>query len=162
MRQSLTIAIALILGVRVAAAGSVQATVQYETAPAYIAQNDGTYGANGTHYSAHDVGQRDNLLLSSRTSLELSSGRHRAILLYAPFEANTEVTLDRDLQVRDERFLAGTVVDHRYLFDGYRASYLYRWLERGPVTLEGGGSIQIRNGEVAFASVDGGSKNGLK
>lgn len=158
MQQRLIIAIALALGGQVASAEpgpTIQATVQYETGPAYIAQNDGEYGAIGTRYDADDVGQRDNLLLSRRTSIELSRGRHRAILLYAPFESSTEVTLARDLQFRDTRFLAGTVVEHRYLFDGYRGSYLYRLLERGPITVEAGGSLQVRNAEVAFASLDG-------
>lgn len=134
-------------------------TVQYETGPAYIAQNDGEYGAMGTRYHADDVGQRDNLLLAKRTSVELAHGRHRAVFLYAPFEATTTVTLDRDLQFRDTRFAAGTVVAHRYLFDGYRASYLYRFLERGPWTLEGGGSLQVRNAEVAFLAVDGSQRD---
>ncbi len=95
MHQRLIIAIALALGPHVASAEPVptlQATVQYETGPAYIAQNDGEYGAMGTRYDADDVGQRDNLLLSRRTSIEISRGRHRAILLYAPFESSTEVT----------------------------------------------------------------------
>jgi hypothetical protein len=158
MQQRLIIAISLALGPQVASAESrptIQATLQYETGPAYIAQNDGEYGAIGTRYDADDVGQRDNLLLSRRTSIELSRGRHRAILLYAPFESTTEVTLAHDLQFRDTRFLAGTVVEHRYLFDGYRGSYLYRLLERGAMTVEAGGSLQVRNAEVAFASRDG-------
>jgi hypothetical protein len=158
MRQTLIIAIALALGADLASADPgpmIQATVQYETGPAYIAQNDGQYGASGTRYRADDVGQRDNLLLARRTSIELARGRHRAILLYAPFESSTEVTLARDLQFRDTRFLAGTVVDHRYLFDGYRGSYLYRLWEGGPITVEAGGSLQVRNAEVAFASRDG-------
>jgi len=158
MQQRLIIAIALALGPGVASAESeptIQATVQYETGPAYIAQNDGKYGATGTRYDADDVGQQDNLLLSQRTSIELARGRHRAIFLYAPFESSTKVTLAADLQFRDTRFLAGTVVEHRYLFDGYRGSYLYRLLERESVTIEVGGSLQVRNAEVAFDSRDG-------
>lgn len=158
MQPRLIVALALVLGARVAPAEprpTLQATVEYETGPAYIAQNDGEYGASGTRYDADDVGQRDNLVLSRRTSLELSYGRHGAIFLYAPFEASTRVTLARDLQFRDTQFLAGTVVDHRYLFDGYRGSYLYRLVDRGPIALEAGGSLQVRNAEVAFASRDG-------
>lgn len=136
-------------------AATLRATVTYETGPAYIAQNDGDYGATGTRYRAADVGQQANLLLSRRASVELSHGRHTAILLYAPFEVLTEVVLARDLQFRDTLFLTGTLVQHRYLFDGYRGSYLYRFLERGGLSLEAGGSLQIRNAEVAFRSLDG-------
>lgn len=146
----------VILGTaNLAAADDVRAVLAYETGPAYIVQNDGEYGAGGTRYHASDVGQQDNLVRVSRTSLELARGRHRVVLLYAPFDVTTTVTLADDLQFRDTRFPAGTVVAHRYLFDGYRSSYLYTALDRGPVALEVGGSIQIRNAEVAFESRDG-------
>lgn len=131
------------------------ATLVYETGPAYVAQNDGAYGASGTRYDADDVGQRDNLVVSSRTSLELAIRRHTLILLYAPFELRTQAELDRDLQFRDELFSAGTIVDHRYLFDGYRASYLYQIIDGPRLVLEVGGSLQIRNADVAFATADG-------
>lgn len=130
-------------------------TLVYETGPSYVLQNDGEYGAGGTRYHAADVGQQDNLVRTSRTSLELAIGRHTFILLYAPFELQTEVTLSKDLQFRDELFTAGTVVDHRYLFEGYRASYLYRAIDRPTLSLELGGSVQIRNAAVAFAAADG-------
>jgi hypothetical protein len=154
----LTILVLVMLGaVRVAVAEgpAVRATVSYEAGPAYIAQNDGRYGAGGTRYGAGDVGQQSNLVIARRTSLELAAGHHRLVFLYAPFDVTTQITLARDLQFRDTRFTAGTVVDHRYLFDGYRASYLYRALDRGPLSLEVGGSLQIRNAEVAFRSGDG-------
>lgn len=130
-------------------------TLVFETGLAYVAQNDGRYGELGTAYDAGDVGQQDTLARVSRTSVELARGRHTAILLYAPFVLATTVTLERDLQFRDQLFAAGTVVDHRYLFDGYRASYLYRVVDRAPFGLELGGSLQIRNADVAFTSGDG-------
>lgn len=134
---------------------SLQATVSYETGPAYIAQNDGEYGADGTRYGADDVGQKDNLALVSRASVELAYGRHRGVFLYAPFDVSTQVTLSRDLTFRDTTFAAGTVVEHRYLFDGYRASYLYQLLDDERLSLDAGGSLQVRNAEVAFAALDG-------
>ena len=139
---------------RAAAADEWRPTLVYETGPSYVAQNDGRYGMTGTHFEASDVGQQDNLVRTSRTSFELAIGRHVMILLYAPFELRTQVTLDRDLQFRDTLFAAGAVVDHRYLFDGYRASYLYRVLD-GDLALELGGSVQIRSAEVAFTATDG-------
>lgn len=154
---------ALLVGLVVAAVPSaasaddagLRATLVYETGPAFIAQNDGRYGESGTAYEASDVGQRDNLVLSQRASLEVGAGRHTLVLLYAPFEVTTEVKLDADLQFRDELFAAGSVVRHRYLFDGYRASYLYELFRGRRVGLEVGGSLQVRNADVAFASGDG-------
>jgi hypothetical protein len=121
--------------------------------PAAIFQNDGQYGTGGTRYEASDVGQTRNLLRVERTSVELGLGRHALILLYAPFEVTTRVTLDEELRFRGTTFAAGDVVDHRYLFDGYRASYLYRLLDGAGLSLELGGSLQVRNAEVAFATV---------
>lgn len=154
--------LALLLAIIPAPAGADDAeppwlrpTLVFETGLAYVAQNDGRYGATGTAYDASDVGQQDNLARVSRTSLELARGRHTAILLYAPLQLTTTVTLDDDLQFRDQLFAADSVVEHRYLFDGYRGSYLYRVLDRARVGLELGGSLQIRNADVAFVSGDG-------
>ncbi|MEP6861220.1 MAG: hypothetical protein ABJE66_11390 [Deltaproteobacteria bacterium] len=145
----------VLLAVNRAEADDWKPTLVYETGPSYVLQNDGEYGATGTRYNANDVGQRDNLVRTSRTSIELAIGRHTVILLYAPFELQTQVALSNDLQFRDELFVAGTVVDHRYLFEGYRASYLYRTIARSDVSLDLGGSVQIRNAAVAFTAVDG-------
>lgn len=128
-------------------------TLVYEIGPAFIAQNDGRYGDQGTPYDAKDVGQRDNLINVSRTSVELQRGRHTAILLYAPFEVTTEVRLGKDLQFRDELFASGTVVRHRYLFDGYRGSYVYRIFDGDVIGWDLGASLQVRNADVAFTSI---------
>jgi hypothetical protein len=86
--RTAVLAALLIGGLEVASADDtpvVRTTITYETGPAYIARNDGEYGATGTRYGADDVGQQANLLRSRRTSIELARGRHTAILLYAPF-----------------------------------------------------------------------------
>lgn len=131
-----------------------RAVLAYDTGPAYIAQNDGRYGAAGTPYEADDVGQRDTLVRAERATVELVAGRHRVIALYAPFLVDTQATLTSELRFRDVTFPTGTVVDHRYRFDGYRASYLYQ-VVGGRVGLELGGSLQVRSADVAFASADG-------
>jgi hypothetical protein len=153
-RAALIVASVLVVAGR-AVASDWTPTLVYETGPAYVLQNDGEYGATGTRYDADDVAQQDNLVRVSRTSAELAIGNHTLILLYAPFELRTQTKLSRDLQFRDELFATGTVVDHRYLFDGYRASYLYRLVDRAPLSLEIGASVQIRNAEVAFTATDG-------
>src|SRR6478735_2640004 len=93
--------------------------VEGEIGPAYIFQNDNRFGAEGTQYSARDVGQQRNLIIGKRLSVEAGLGeRHTVILLYAPFDLTTRVTLGRDIRFRDTTFFAGEVVDSRYLFDG--------------------------------------------
>lgn len=129
--------------------------LSHEAGPAYVAQNDGRYGASGTPYDAADVGQQDTLAITRRTSVELQYGRHTVIGLYAPFALDTRVRLARDLQFRDARFAAGTVVDHRYVFDGFRLSYLYGVIPDGAWRLDAGASLQVRSAQVAFGAVDG-------
>lgn len=130
------------------------AIVDYESGVFAFLVNDGRYGSNGTEFSTSDTNQDENLFVVSRLSLELVRGAHAVVLLYAPLDVTTRVALARDLQFRDELFAAGTVVDHRYLFDGYRVSYLYR-LVSGQLSLQLGASLQVRNAKVAFATADG-------
>jgi len=131
-----------------------KAVVDYEAGVLAILQNDGRYGSNGTEFTARDTNQRDNLWIASRLSLELEWGRQLLVLLYAPLDVTTGVTLDRDLQFRDRLFESGSAVEHRYLFDGYRASYAYR-LGGGQLSMWLGATLQIRNAKVAFAAADG-------
>lgn len=148
------IVFAVLLAPSVAAA-SPQVILGHEAGPAYVAQNDGRYGVDGTPYDAGDVGQQDTLAITRRTTIEVRTGRHAIVALYAPFALDTRVTLADDLQFRDERFTAGTVVDHRYVFDGFRLSYLYGVVPDGAWRLEAGGSLQVRSALVAFGSADG-------
>jgi hypothetical protein len=129
---------------------------EYETGPAYIFQNDGRYGPTGTDYEADDINQKDNLYRSQRIALEARLGeRHGIILLYAPFDITTRATLAKDIDFRGTVFPTGTVVDSRYLFEGYRASYLYRLLAGEQLTWDVGASFQVRNALVGLSAVDG-------
>ncbi len=128
--------------------------VDYESGVLSILQNDGRYGAQGTAFGVNQTNQRKNLIITSRTSLELAHGAHRLTFLYAPLDLTTRATLDEDLQFRSRVFDAGTSVEHRYLFDGYRGSYTYQ-LPLTALSLQVGGSLQVRNAKVAFARADG-------
>ncbi|MDQ3265619.1 MAG: hypothetical protein M3Y59_18505 [Myxococcota bacterium] len=151
-----------VLAVLVAASpvlpGLDELTVDLEMGPALVVQNDNRYGATGTLYSADDVGQRRNLFIGMRLSVEaVLAERHRVIFLYAPLDLTTRVTLERDVDFRGTVFNAGEVVDHRYLFDGYRGSYLYRLILQDRLRWDVGGSLQIRNASVELRSVDSGT-----
>jgi hypothetical protein len=127
---------------------------EVETGPLHVFRNDGRYGEGGTWFQKDDVGQGRNLYPSWRASVELGLGeRHALVFLYAPVELTTVATLEDPLVFRGVTFDAGTVISHRYLFDGYRGSYLFRALERGPLRLEVGGSFQVRNAAVQFTAL---------
>ncbi len=128
--------------------------VDLEVGPAYLFQNDGRYGPNGTAYSAAEVGQQRNLAIALRLAIEGRVGRHTLIATWAPLDLTTRTTLTRDLTFRDTTFADRSVVDHRYLFDGYRLSYLFGFVQTSRFTLGGGLSLQVRNASVEFRTVD--------
>jgi hypothetical protein len=129
---------------------------EYETGPSAIFQNDGRYGPTGTEYTADDINQKATLYRTQRIALEARLGeRHGLILLWAPFDITTRATLTKDLDFRGTVFPAGTAVDSRYLFEGYRASYLYRLVNHERFSWDIGASVQIRNALVDLSAVDG-------
>lgn len=128
--------------------------VDFEVGAAYLFQNDGRYGANGTAYTAAEVGQQRNLAVALRLALEARLGRHTVIATWAPLDLTTRATMTRDLTFRDTTFATGSVVDHRYLFDGYRMSYLFGLVQVPRFSLGVGASVQVRNASVEFRTVD--------
>lgn len=129
-------------------------TFRYETGPAYVAQNDNRYGATGTTFTADEVGQQDTLVRIQRASVELGLSRHTLTLTYIPFGAQTRFTPGSDLQFYDTRFAVGQPLALRYLFDGYRLSYLFH-LRPHQWDIGFGGSAQVRSAQVALTSLDG-------
>jgi hypothetical protein len=127
--------------------------VDFEVGAAYLFQNDGRYGANGTQYNAAEVGQQRNLAIALRLAIEARIARHTLIATWAPLDLTTRTTLTRDLTFRSTTFGDTTVVDHRYLFDGYRLSYLFDLIQ-SRFTLGVGASLQVRNASVEFRTVD--------
>lgn len=129
--------------------------VDFEIGAAYLFQNDGRYGANGTSYTAADVGQQRNLAVALRLAIEARlARRHTIIATWAPLDLTTRATLKRDLTFQTTTFADRSVVDHRYLFDGYRLSYLFGLVQGSRFTLGVGASLQVRNASVEFRTVD--------
>jgi hypothetical protein len=131
-------------------------TVDAEIGPFAFVQNDGRYGSAGTAYTADTVAQSRNLFVARRLSGEARFlDRHTVIVLWAPLDVTTRVTLGAPLTFRDTTFGAGTVVDSRYLFEAFRASYLYRLYQGHGLTGELGATLQVRNAQVAFTDLTG-------
>jgi hypothetical protein len=138
------------------AAGLDDMVLDLESGPFAIIQNDQRYGAAGTPYNAGTVALNRSLFEARRIVAEARlGGRHTVLFTYAPFDVTTRVTLDAPLTFRDTTFPAGALVDHRYLFDGWRAGYLYDVVTAGPWSLAGGATLGVRNAVVALTQVDG-------
>jgi hypothetical protein len=133
-------------------------TLDFEGGAVAFFQNDQAYGPRdrATAYTHRTVALDRNLYGAQRVSLEARAlERHTVIFLYAPLDVPTRVTLGAPLTFRDQTFPAGAVVDHRYLFDGIRATYLYRTLQTGSLTVDLGATLGVRNAEVSFTQTDG-------
>lgn len=129
--------------------------VDFEVGAAYLFQNDGRYGPNGSRYTAAEVGQQRNLAVALRLAIEARlARRHTIIATWAPLDLTTRATLTRDFTFQTTTFADRTVVDHRYLFDGYRMSYLFGLVQGSRFTLGVGASLQVRNASVEFRTVD--------
>jgi hypothetical protein len=125
----------------------------WEVGPLYVFHNEGRYGQGGTRYDAADVGQQRNLLPSQRMTVGLAFGeRHALQFLYAPLQLVTTAQLPADLVFRGTTFPAGEVVEHRYLFDGYRATWLFSLVRGEKLTFALGPALQIRNAAVEFTA----------
>jgi hypothetical protein len=75
--------------------------------------------------------------------------------LYQPLQLDTRETATRDLRVDGEVFEAGTPIEFSYGFPFWRAGYAYSVAQSPSWELGLGGSLQIRNATIEFASLDG-------
>ncbi len=114
-------------------------------------------GTEGTYVDVRrDLGQ-DTLFAFGRVSGDVDIGwnrRHTVSLLYQPLNLESQVVAERDLQVEDVVYTAGTPINFRYSFPFWRISYLYDILP-GDSEVGFGASLQIRNANIEYASQDG-------
>ena len=114
-------------------------------------------GTEGTYVDLRkDLGQ-DTLFAFGRLSADVDIGwnrRHTVVLLYQPLNLESQAVTERDLRVEDAVYRAGTPIDFRYSFPFWRISYLYDILP-GDAEVGFGGSLQIRNANLEYASQDG-------
>lgn len=114
------------------------------------------FGRNATYFDYRADGGQDTLYFNVKLALDLAlSEKHHVLALYQPLELLTEERLDRDLVTDEVVFPAGTPMRFTYGFPFYRVSYLYDLVENRQARFALGGSLQIRNATIGFASLDG-------
>jgi hypothetical protein len=114
-------------------------------------------GKDGTYVDVRkDLGQ-DNLYFFARLSGDLDIGkrrRHTVSFLWQPLDIQSDVVLDRDIQVEDQTIAADTPLAFRYGFSFWRFSYLFDTLKDEREVAVGLG-LQIRNANIQYATKDG-------
>jgi|GEM_PF-668869 len=114
------------------------------------------FGNEGTQVDYLVDGGQDNLFPFARLSVDAEFAHHLVVtFLYQPLDLRTASVFQRDVQVDDTLFPAGTPMDLRYGFSFYRLSVGGDFLPHPERELLLGFSAQIRNATIDFASKDG-------
>lgn len=115
------------------------------------------FSNSGTKIDYVKDGGQNNLFPVQRFSLEVDfNPKNTIIFLYQPLELKTQSLLNRDLIVDDLVFPAQTGVNFLYGFSFYRISYLRELMTKNKKSSFAVGlTIQIRNANIAFESIDG-------
>lgn len=130
-------------------------TAEAEAGFLTVASHKIQFDKGGSDIDLVSEGGQDNLYAVTRWSLDLSHGRHKAVLLYQPLELRTKNLAPRDLVVDDQTFPKDEPIEILYGFPYYRASYLYDVLASPQTELSLGVSLQLRNATIEFQSGDG-------
>jgi hypothetical protein len=114
------------------------------------------FGNDGSYFNLRNDGGQDNLYFNIKLALDLKLGkRHHLIALYQPLEIISQEVLREDLVVDEVTFPQGTPMEFQYGFPFYRLSYVYDLITTDERRLGLGGSLQIRNANIAFRSING-------
>ena len=114
------------------------------------------FGEDGTAFDYVKEGGQGVLFPFNRFTAELRLfDVHSLVFIYQPLEIVSVITAERPLQFYDTSFYEGDVMDVKYGFSFYRASYLWYFLKEGKNELGIGLSLQIRNASIYFKSAKG-------
>jgi len=113
------------------------------------------FGQSGTDFDYVRDGGQGVLFPFERFTAGITIGKHTVSLLYQPLTVQTKVKLNSALVVDDVTFPAGTGMILNYGFPFYRISYTYEILRKAKSYLALGLSLQIRNADIYFESLDG-------
>lgn len=120
-------------------------------------------GSNSTRFNFLSQGGQDTLFPYLRLSMDLVLGqRNRLTFLYQPLTLNTRTVVGRNnttsglpLVIDDVTFPVGTPIDISYGFDFWRVSWMWDFIKADDTILAAGVSLQLRNANISFTSVDG-------
>lgn len=121
-----------------------------------VASHKVQFSNSGTYFDYVEEGGQDLLFPFSRFSIDLRLNKNSSLVfLYQPLALETQELLSRDILVDGQTFAAGTPVKFLYSFPFYRLSYLYDFNTRKDQELAIGFSLQIRDANIEFESLDG-------
>lgn len=114
------------------------------------------FGNTGSVFDYKEEGNQDILFPYQRFSAEFRVfDRHLFVFLYQPLEVITTAKAARNLAFYTTAFPTGTVLDIKYGFSFYRASYVWYFIQEPKSEFGMGLSMQVRNASIQFKAADG-------
>lgn len=114
------------------------------------------FSRTGSTFDYVEEGGQDLLFSFARLSADVTMGqRHTVTFLYQPLSLETAEVLRRDISVDEQLYPSGTAMVFRYDFPFYRVSYVYDLAEGVRDELSFGGSLQLRDARIEFATLAG-------
>jgi hypothetical protein len=114
------------------------------------------FGQAGTRFDYKEEGNQDILFPYLRFSAALRLyDIHEIVFLYQPLEIITKAKAARNITIYTTVFPSGSVLDLKYGFSFYRASYVWYFMKDGKNELGAGLSMQVRNASIVFEAGDG-------
>ncbi len=123
--------------------------IQFEGALLYQGRNDQRIPGNTGSHLSFDEFDRGPFNAFRIYYGKNWSNRHEFRLLYAPLKVEAQGNLNQTTNFNGVNFPAG-VVHALYKFNSYRLTYAYQYMPIGNWTLKLGGTLKIRDAEVAL------------
>lgn len=113
-------------------------------------------GESGTNFNYITQGGQELLFPYSRYVAGVVLGQtHNIRFLYQPLTIETNTRFQSGITVDDVTFAGGTPMALKYGFPFWRLSYTYDFIPGKKIDLGVGGSLQLRNASISFASLNG-------
>lgn len=149
MRKLLAVVTLLLTGT--ASAHDFHWSVSLETGAVWQSRNDVRIpGDSGTRFSLADSVTDGPLPFYRLEALRNLGEKGQLRLLFAPFRFTESGVPDKDLLFVDQSFSAGQKTAYTYQFNSYRVSYRYRYKDSPAWRLWLGGTVKIRDAEIAL------------
>ena len=114
------------------------------------------FSENNTYFDYRKDGGQNNLFNVGKYSLDLDfNENNKFVFLYQPLSLVTQNNLPIDIKEDNIDFPKGTPMKFTYDFPFFRASYLYDFDKDKFDELALGLSLQLRNANIEFESLDG-------
>lgn len=154
-RTSVTLLVALLIGLVSPAAAKTRWQVDLETGLAVSGYNNVRIpGSTGTKFSlSRDLDIDQTVFWRARFS-RIFGDKHSLSLLIAPLTFNAEGPLEKALKFAGGEFDANTFVRARYRFDSYRVTYRYDFYRRDRLHLGIGFTGKIRDAAISVEDGD--------